>query len=903
MYRSFSILFWMMICPIVASAQQEEILLRLMNDSLLTISPGVTFNVAVKVVNNSDNDEMVSIKIRMPNGWRCFSPLNSIRVSGSGHIIKILTLKAPSNAISGNYDILIEAANSKGTKLCEIKVPVFIESKLELAVALIEGTEYVFSGDSVLVKFSLQNRSNCLTEIKTRLKGTGIDEERMFSLAPDSEIVITKKILTEKGIVESSRKNLSLSATINNYPKTYTSCSFPFTIIPSSGSRSDTWDKIPVLVSTFFVSDNPGGKRMYALMSDISGEGFLDNRQTKNISFHIQGPDRQGKPLYGVYDEYFIKYRSPHLKLLLGDHIYALSCLTEYSRYARGGAAEYSFKNFRFGSFINYPRFYPKIKQETALYAGYSIPDKFSLNLGCLYKLLNTGETNNIITINGILSPVKWINADWEYASGSNGNTTGHAVKTNLNINFKAVNLTYLYTLADKDFPGYFTDTRHMMLNGNISITRGISLGANYSDSHQNVARDTLYGSSPYSKNMLLSVNYSMLKNWGLSLSYNSREQQDRMTPMKFNFNERSVRLNINRSTGNLGFNLAGEYGKNVNLLMAENEQKNSLYKGQFTTTGRLTDKLSINCFINYQHSKSYNIREYKNWIYGISASGSAGKRFGFSLQYQSSYNTESYLSDRNLLNGKIIYNPGKNNAIEGSCRYSLAKNSLNAKELAFELKLIHTFNVPVSKKKDVGKLSGKISDNDGKIIPGIVVSAGTYQAVSDKRGCYNFPVLPTGHYFLMINYQAAGLYAIPGIPGPYEIDILPGKETKLDIALTVAARITGETSIVKEVSDDDKNFAGVRNQLGRLLIEATNGKEVYRIFSGEDGEFAFESLRPGEWTVKVYENGIPEDYELVNPSFTFLLEPGKTQNVEVKIREIRRKIKFQKAIIQKNTK
>ena len=903
MCRALSILFWMMICPILASAQNENIKLRLINDSLLMISPGITFNAAVRIENNSEKEEIVSLKIRMPAGWRCFSGLNSIKTGPSEPYLKILTLKSPSNTISGSYPIQIEAFDSKGKKTNEIIIPVIIESKLELAATLIEGTEYVFSGDSLSVKFSLQNRSNCKTEIKAFLKGTYIDDEMFFSLLPDSEIIIMKRIRTEKGIVESSRKYISLSASIISKPDVNTSCSFSYNLIPSADIRSDTWDKIPVKVSTLFVTDNPGRKRMYASMADISGEGFIDSKKTRTIGFHIQGPDRRGKPLYGIYDEYFIKYGSPYWKILLGDHIYTLTYLTEYSRYGRGGSAEYTFRNFRFGSFVNFPRFYPKIKQEAALYAGYTLPGKLGLNLGYLNKLLNTGETNNILTVNGFLSPVKWINADWEYASGSNNSFTGHAVKTNLNINYKAVRLSYFYTWTDKDFPGYFSDTRYTIVTGNLSITTDLSIGANYNNNHQNIARDTLFGSSPYSKTMFLSLNYRLMKDWGLSLSYNFRQQQDRMTIMKFNFCERTARVNINKSIGILGFNLAGEYGNNVNLLMSENQQKNSLYKGLLTTTGKINDVMNVRVFINYQQSKSYNTREYKNWIFGISANGSIGKKLGISLQYQSSYNTESYLSDRNLLNGRIIYHPDRNNAVETSCRYNLAKNSLDTKELAFELKLIHTFNVPVSKKKDVGKLSGKVLGNGGKILPGIIVSAGSYQAVTDKKGSFSFPVLPTGHYFLMINYQAAGLYAIPEIPGPYEIDILPGQETKLDLTLTVAARITGKTSIIKEVSDNDKNFAVVRNQLGRLLIEATNGKEVFRIFSKEDGQFAFESLRPGEWTVKVYGNGIPDEYELVTSSFTFRLEPGQSEDLNIKLKEIRRKIKFQQAIIQNNIK
>jgi len=106
-------------------------------------------------------------------------------------------------------------------------------------------------------------------------------------------------------------------------------------------------------------------------MADIVGQGYLDNKNTKSLSFKLRGPDRRGKPLFGINDEYFIEYISPKLKLSLGDNTYKLSYLTEYSRYGLGGSAEYAFKKFSVGSFINYPRFNSEIKREISFYAGY----------------------------------------------------------------------------------------------------------------------------------------------------------------------------------------------------------------------------------------------------------------------------------------------------------------------------------------------------------------------------------------------------------------------------------------------------------------------------------------------------------------------------------------------------
>lgn len=80
-------------------------------------------------------------------------------------------------------------------------------------------------------------------------------------------------------------------------------------------------------------------------------------------------------------------------------------------------------------------------------------------------------------------------------------------------------------------------------------------------------------------------------------------------------------------------------------------------------------------------------------------------------------------------------------------------------------------------------------------------------------------------------------------------------------------------------------------------MIEAKNKDEVFRIFTTEEGKFSFEGLRPGPWTVKVYEHNIPKEYELVTDLFNLALTSGDTKQVEVKIKEKRRRIKFQKTL------
>ncbi len=890
-----SILCLIVVFPLVLSAQQSDFEIQLVNDSSIRLEPGITSNIVIKLVNNTSHNHQVSLKINNPHGWKCFSGLKDIKTPAFQSTIKILSFRIPANELAGEYFIYIEVFDSLENKIAVSNVPVTIKQKFELNVELIKTQEYVFAGDTLSVQFMLQNLSNSITEIEAIPTGSTKDEKMRFLLKPDSTVFITTKIKTEKGILRYIQKNISLTASLVNMPDVKASKYHSYKVIPSRDIKYDPYNRFPIQFSTLFVTDNPAGVRLYAVMFDIAGRGFLDDKHSKAISFHFQGPNRNGKPLYGYYDEYWVEYFSPKAKYLLGDNTYSLSYLTEFSRYGRGAEAEHYFRNFKVGSWITYPRFFPDIRREIAAYASFSASKKLVLNLGYLNKLSITEDVAHLLTFNGTSNLFKWVKFDWEYAVGSFGNEYKQAIRTELSLNYKAIRLTYNYTMAEKDFPGYFTDTRYMLANLNVRLLRKLSVSTNYRYNHQNMALDTLYGIAPFSESFSFSISYLLMKDGGLSASYYLISRQDRMEPMKFHYSENLVRLDLFKRLNKFKFDIMGEYGNTENFLLPENERFNKSYQGRLTLSFLFSNKFNINAYVNYQDNKRYLVYDDKNWVYSASVNAMVNEKIRLSVNYQSSYSIEDYSYDRNILSGYVHYSPNNINKFEISSRYSLVKNSLDQKELSFLVRYTRKINVPMRKKKNIGKLSGKIINNGVKSIEGIVVTLGDEQAVTDENGNYSFPILPAGNYYLMLDYTSAGVNAIPEIPSPYQVEVLPRRETKFDISLTKEANITGEIVIVKEATDDKNKFAEIRNQLGKLLIEAKKGDEVFRVLTNEDFEFSFEGLRPGMWTVKVYNRGISNEYELVTDLFNLNIAPGQNEHIEVKIKEKRRRIKFQK--------
>ena len=181
MSRIVAILFLLLVFSLVTSAQNGKFELKAAGNGKISYFPGVTTNMVIRLVNNSKVDELISLKLKLPRGWKCFSDLKNIQVPYNNSEIKILSLNIPSYTKADNYWINIEAFDLHGGKIDEIKLPLTVEPKYALKVDLVNGPENAFAGDTVSVQFMVQNLSNSNVKIAAIFKGTGSEEKINFA--------------------------------------------------------------------------------------------------------------------------------------------------------------------------------------------------------------------------------------------------------------------------------------------------------------------------------------------------------------------------------------------------------------------------------------------------------------------------------------------------------------------------------------------------------------------------------------------------------------------------------------------------------------------------------------------------------------------------------------------------
>ena len=78
------------------------------------------------------------------------------------------------------------------------------------------------------------------------------------------------------------------------------------------------------------------------------------------------------------------------------------------------------------------------------------------------------------------------------------------------------------------------------------------------------------------------------------------------------------------------------------------------------------------------------------------------------------------------------------------------------------------------------------------------------------------------------------------------------------------------------------------------VIIELKQGEEFHRTIVNLNDSFTFMSLRPGQWTLKVYHNSLGSNYTIKNSEMIINLEGGDSSSVNIEVKKKARRIRFQ---------
>lgn len=884
--------------PMLIFAQKKG----LSNDSL---KPGTSTSVSFVAENTTNEDKIYDIRIETSSSY--IVPIlekGDLKITSQENNVYIVPLKIAPETPPGKYVVTLKGTERKTGEELSQRLQFSVSSYRKIELAALDFPEFVKAGEVIKGNFVLKNNGNVVENLILESKNAVISENARLSLPPGETRIIKISKATDPKLVQNEYKNISLSLYPFENPSEAQTAYGSVKIISVKPAEDHLFHRIPVAASVSWIGMKNRGEYSDGLQGELYGKGSL-NKDNKNLlEFRVLTKNPVEFNSFTQYEEYFLNYKRNNIFIHVGDKNYSSSFLTEFARYGRGAEVRINLKRVSFGGFYNHPRFFRDIKDEFNLYSRFKISNESEISAGYLYKIPRMENTGlsfsnfrldaeaHLPYLTGKFRLSKNLEVLSEAAYSKAGKTEDYGYTIQAIANFEKFNANIMHMKAGPQFAGYFNNTSTINGNMQYKLLKKVNLTATFIQDARNFQRDTLFLAAPYRRFLQYGIQYKYLKSGSLTVYNGFQRYQDRLMPREFDYKERFLRISIDQLVGLFQFNLEGQFGKTDNYLTDYSGNSN------FYTVNISFEKFktSFNIYGSYANTARYQLENQKQFYYGARIISRISEQTNFSIFYQNNYMPEDYYTDRNLF--EILFHqqvfPG--HAIDISGRYTLQRGEIGNKDFLFVLRYTLQMNIPVQKTTEYISLSGNIENLGVKTVEGIRLTLGNHLSVTDPNGNFSFKNIVPGNYVLEIDRSTTAINDIPMTNIPVSLN-LTNKENIYNFALTSAAGIQGTIHFTQ--LDEHKSFARFpakteKKKKESIIIEATNGDQVYRKIAVIGETFDFTYLRPGEWQLKIFRNGLDKKYKIPIDQYRFSLHPSENKNLTIEVIKQQSEIKYQ---------
>lgn len=213
---------------------------------------------------------------------------------------------------------------------------------------------------------------------------------------------------------------------------------------------------------------------------------------------------------------------------------------------------------------------------------------------------------------------------------------------------------------------------------------------------------------------------------------------------------------------------------------------------------------------------------------------------------------------------------------------------------------------VPLNRLSDVGEVTGRLEDEAGAGLSGVIVQVAGLAVVTDQNGSFTFPTVPDGAQLLVVSAAGAlaDMVTVPALP--HRVHVNAGKTAQANFRVIKAAAVAGQVRFVQPESDaapptgpesDVTLGSGYPEQgaelAANLAVELRSAGFTLRARTDAEGRFAFRGLTPGVWHLTVLQSEGSERYRLTPETQELVLSPVRTARAEVALTPVARTIQF----------
>jgi hypothetical protein len=897
------ILYLILLFPVLIFAQKKDFVNK--KDSLL---PGTSTSISFTIENTAPESKIYDLKVETSSSH--ITPIltnGELKISANEKSVYIVPLKIATETPQGKYSVFLSGIEKNTGEKFVKSSAFFVSGTRKISLTTLHYPEFVKAGETIKATFLLKNNGNLSENLILESKNAVVEENTSLVLPPGESKIITINKITNPDLGKNEYQNLNLSVYSPDNPSENQTAYTSVKIISVKPVEEDIFHRFPVAASISFIGMRNRGEYDDGFQGEVYGKGSLDKDNKNLLEFHAITKNPVEFNSFTQYEEYFVNYKRDNFFVHLGDKNYSSSFLTEYARYGRGAEIRFDLKKISFGGFYNHPRFFRDIKDEFNVYSKFKIAKESEITAGYLYKIPRTENVDvsfsnfrldsnaHLPYVAGKFQLTKNFEISGEASYSKTDKTDGNAFILQAIASFEKITGNVMYMKASPEYAGYFNNTNTFNGNFQYKLSKKINVLATYVQDARNFQRDTLFLAAPYRKFLQYGIQYRYLKSGSVMLYNGFQRYEDRLMPKEFDYKERFIKVSIDQQIGIFQLNLEGQFGKTDNYLTGFSGNS-SFYTANI---GFEKFKTSFNIYGSYAITSRYQLQNQKQVYYGARILSRFSDTTSFSLFYQNNYMPEDYYTDRNLFEILFHQQIFRGHEIDLSGRYTLQRGELGNKDFIFSLRYTLRMNVPTQKIAEYTTLSGNIKNLGVKKVDGIRLMLGNHLSITDRSGNFIFKNVIPGDYVLEMDRSTTEIGDIPDVNVPASL-VLTEKENIFNFGLTSAANIEGNI----EYSENQASFAQLaikkdKKKKENLIIEASNGDQTYRKMAVIGENFDFTYLRPGEWKVKIYRNGLDKRYKIPIDEFRFNLKPSEIKKLTIHVIKQQTEVKYQQETIK----
>lgn len=892
--------------PIHAQGQETGVDVQEVSPITHNVLPGTVLSCSLGVTNALDSAKEFQEVLSLPAGWMAITPPQVFSLDADDVTTRILAIQVPRNVCAGTYVLgyTVYAQDTPGiadtTTLIVTVAPV-----LHIALSVVAMPDMVVAGMPYEAQVLVENQGTAAISIALAAQGqregyTAQVCPNTLTLPPAGSQLVRVYGTTPLHATRLDTAFITLTATGSTLDENCTRAEalIGLKIIPRVCGKLDLYNRIPGELVLRTVGGDDAGTEPQVI---YAGEGYLDYESTRFLGFRLMGPNTSSNGRYGQQDEYRLSYRTPSQWYRLGDMTYGLTPLTAYYQYVRGVAIDFQ-SSWRRGAglYVADTRWGTPNRVEGGAYVRQALNAHSSLQLNYFtqrteLEAYDEKATDQIATLlwdwnatsnTGVQVEIGRSNTD----RPTSENDTAYMVQAASVIAGGYLGVTSVH--AGPAYFGYYHDVDYLTSNLVVPLTPRLSANAAYSQWQRNLDLEPdLLLHAPRERYWRGNVNYNFSPCWTLQAGQQLLRREDRLTPMAFDNFERQLYLSLGHTRDRVSWNVSYFGGPTEDRLShtRDTAQDYQVLLSYIDTPERY---YTVFGGISNRNRESF-LQGGTNYL-GASVTWRPSPRM-LLVGWFSSNNIANGLENTNQISAYLRYtlqngNSWTLNAFD-SDPFSSTRN-----DIAYSLDYAIPLSLPVGYKQTAGGIRGCLRDASHSDMPPIanaILYLNNLAAVTDHRGNYLFPNLPPGQYRINVDRESVGFNCITKVPDVLVL-VNGGKVTTQNIEMITAASLRGSvrcypnapdgsdgTTQAALIGDPNANTTGV-NGLANILVELTNGTETLRRETGIKGDFYFEHLRPGTWTLVTHEANVPAYHYIEVPEMA--LNVPDTKEVLVKI-------------------